>query len=202
MRAPKCMIQNYKEKYSRTDRPAKPATTFWQILKIEQPAVTQCRECSTLSLTKNLVLSFQFPQKLNHKETFNIKLISKSLFQSRCLSVHPCVRSSVRHKIFFSHKMPWNHSLTHWDHHSIPWPQARLHFQARRSRATYIKTFLCSGHVYAFGRGVAELRISKPFLAPGTFTLLGEAQPSYVYQHLSQLQTRLLFQARLQQSCV
>ena len=31
------------------------------------------------------------------------------------------------------------------------------------------------GHVYCVRRGVAELRISKPFLAPDTFTVLGEA---------------------------
>ena len=49
-----------------------------------------------------------------------------------CLSIRPM--SGVRHKIFFSRKMPWNHSLTHGDHHPIPrfdplpWPQARLHF--------------------------------------------------------------------------
>ena len=43
------------------------------------------------------------------------------------------------------------------------------------SNCVYIKTFLSSGHIYAFGQGVAELRISTAFLALGTFTILGEA---------------------------
>ena len=69
--------------------------------------------------------------------------------------VRPFVRPSQN---FFWRKMPWNHSLTPGI--IIPAPG----FDPPRP-----------GHVYALGRGVAELRISKPSLAPGTFTLLGEA---------------------------
>ena len=83
--------------------------------------------------------------------------ITISTVTSVCPSVRPMC--DVRHKIFFSRKMPWNHSLTPGI--IIPAPG----FDPPPHR----------GHVNALGRGVAELRISKPSVSPGKFTLLGKA---------------------------